>query len=661
MSRLGSDGMSVTGVAARDLYRLKSLSQPVVANGTVYVVQNRVDEAHNDYRSQLMAVDQHGYQRVVATNGRTNAQPAVTGNTVFYAAALADQPAQLYQVPVSGGTPQCLATPGEQVTTVIAAADGTSVYFKTVATKEEPKQHEQVFPKPRHVTRLINKADNYGWLPHHVTYRLRRYSVTSGVVDELFQQAADFTLTSVSADGRLVTYLTKDQPDNDQDFAQGVYCLDVTTHQVTAVTAALTTGRFFDATLSPDGKRVALVGHDNQFGDQTVANLYLVNLSDGQLRNQTPDLKADLVPDFANDFNQRPGKLVRWLDNDRAIFVAAYHAHSQLYVAQAGHLQLIDDAAQQIVDFDVVNDQQVAVVISKQTVPSALVMIDLTGATQLLNDPNAAYTQSHQFAQPRHFTYEGADGLPLEGWYLPAQTSAGKTPVLLYVHGGPHANYGETFFYEFQAHANLGYGVVFLNPRGSTSYGQDFANLVNGHYGEGDYTDVMRGLDYALAHFSELDRNRQYIAGGSYGGFMTLWAIGHTHRFAAAVSQRSVVNWISLFGISDIGFYFNPRELQTDLFSPTGVATYWRHSPLAYAQNVTTPVRLMHGEWDMRCPISQSEEYFTAIKRAGVEADFIRYPQSFHGVSRQGLPNLRIQRIRDINEWFTTHPTRGTH
>lgn len=652
--------MSVTGVSARDLFRLKSLSQPVAANGQYYFVENSVDQAANSYRAQINSVDDQGHQRVVATVGTLNVQPAVTATTVFFAAKVADDVAQLYQVPVTGGDPQVIATPEEAVNTVITAADGHSVYFKTTETTEKPKLPNTLeFPATRHVSRLVNKADGYGWLPEVVTYRLRRYLPTSGVVEELFQQPNDFQLTSVSADGERVTYLQDDQPDNDRDFAHGAYCLDVAAGTTTHLTKRLPAGQFADATLSPDGQRVALVGNDGQFGSQTVSDLYFYDVANRQLTDATPDLAADLVPDLAGDFAQQVGgKLVRWLDQQRVAVVAAFHAHSQLYVGDAQGVQLVSDTAQQIVDFDVVAPDKVVLAVSQQTLPSALVTVAVADhQEQIIYDPNAVYDRSHTFAQPQHFDYQAADGQALEGWYLPAQTTAPKTPVLLYVHGGPHANYGEAFFYEFQVHANLGYGVVFVNPRGSTSYGQDFENAVNGHYGEGDYTDVMSGLDYALDHFSELDRDRQYIAGGSYGGFMTLWTIGHTHRFAAAVSQRSVTNWISLFGTSDIGFRFNPVELGTDLFDEGGVAAYWRQSPLAYAPQVTTPVRLLHGEWDMRCPISQSEEYFTAIKRAGVDADFIRYPQSFHGVSRNGLPSLRLQRIADMDAWFTAHPT----
>ncbi|AJA81354.1 dipeptidyl aminopeptidase/acylaminoacyl-peptidase [Levilactobacillus brevis] len=649
-------------VSAQDLFRLKSVTQPTVAAGQVVVVENRVDQASNSYLADLKRVDLQGRQQTLATTGKLAVQPVIVGDQVYYAANVGDAKAQLFRVSLAGGTPEQLTTAAEEaVTTVLASADGQYVYFKTTATAEQPKlPSPQAFPQTRHVDRLINKADGYGWLPLNVTYRLRCYQPETGAVTELFQHGFDFEVTSVSADGRYVTVLHDVQPDNDRDFARGAYCYDATTGETVELTTSIAAGRFEDATLSPDGQRVALVGDDGTFGRHTVANVYVVDRTGNQMQNLTADLAADPAPEMAADFIQQQGsKLVRWLDSERVVFTAVYHAHSQLYVGNATDgIECVDNTARQIVDFDVVDAHTVVLAVSYQDQPSVLVTRDLTQQTErVLYNPNAAYEETHTFAHPQRFDFESADGQALEGWYLPAQTTAPKQPVLLYVHGGPHGNYGETFFHEFQVHASRGFGVVFFNPRGSTSYGQDFESDVNGHYGEHDFSDVMTGLDVALQKFPQLDADRQYIAGGSYGGFMTTWAIGHTKRFAAAIAQRPVTNWISLFGTSDIGFYFNPEELGTDLFAEGGVASYWRQSPLAYAQQVTTPIRLLHGEWDMRCPISQSEEYFTAVKRHGVDADMIRYPQSFHGVSRNGLPNLRLQRLDDMTEWFTAHPT----
>lgn len=649
------------GVQAQDLFDLKSVSQALAADDQVYFVENSIDAASNSYQSRLKRANPAGNVQDVAANGRLNVQPAVAGKQLYYAATVGDAKSQLFTVETNGSESTQLTTntPDEAVTAVMATADGTNIYFTTTETTELPKlPNQEKFPQTRHVTRLINKADGYGWLPQRVTYRLRRYVPATGVVEEVAQHGFAFNLTSVSADGRYVTLLHDAQPANDRDFTHHAYRLDTQTGVEVDLTASFSHGHFEDATLSPDGRRVALVGDNGAAGRHTVANVYVVPATGGELVSLTDELDADPAPEFAGDFVQQPGtKLVRWLDAQRVVFVTAFHGHSQLYVGNEAGIQLVDDTARQIVDFDVIDGETLALSVSYQDCPSQLVTFPLAGGEETVRyDPNAAYEDTHEFAHPQRFDYTAADGQALEGWYLPALKTAGKTPVLLYVHGGPHANYGEAFFYEFQVHASRGYGVVFFNPRGSTSYGQAFESHVNGHYGEDDYTDVMTGLDVALKTFPELDADRQYIAGGSYGGFMTTWAVGHTQRFAAAVAQRSVTNWISLFGISDIGFYFNPEELGVDLFADGGFTAYWQQSPLAYAQHVTTPIRLLHGEWDMRCPISQSEEFFTAVKRNGVDADFIRYPQSFHGVSRNGLPSLRIQRIDDMTSWFTAHP-----
>ncbi|WP_252903930.1 alpha/beta hydrolase family protein [Secundilactobacillus oryzae] len=327
-----------------------------------------------------------------------------------------------------------------------------------------------------------------------------------------------------------------------------------------------------------------------------------------------------------------------------------------MYTGDESGVKLVDDQPREVYDFAVAGPNKVVLSVSKQDQPNELVELDLTtGAETSLFNPNADYERQHTYSSPKHFDYRASDGQALEGWYLPPHNPKAKNPVLLYVHGGPHAAYGESFFYEFQVYTTLGYGVVFVNPRGSTTYGQDFVDDVTGHYGERDFSDVMSGLDYALEHFPELDADHQYIAGGSYGGFMTTWTVGHTDRFNAAVAQRSVTNWISMYGYSDIGFYFNRQELRADLFEEGGVEKYWKMSPLAYAHNVKTPLRLLHGEWDMRCPIGQSEEFYTAVKQTGTDVDFIRYPQAFHGVSRDGFPNLRLQRIKDMDEWFSRY------
>lgn len=172
---------------------------------------------------------------------------------------------------------------------------------------------------------------------------------------------------------------------------------------------------------------------------------------------------------------------------------------------------------------------------------------------------------------------------------------------------------------------------------------------MRGDYGGGDYEDIMAGLDYALANYDWIDEARVGLTGGSYGGFMTNWAVGHTNRFKAAVTQRSISNWISFNGVSDIGYYFTEWQMLADM---NNVEKLWHHSPLKYAANVETPLLILHSERDFRCPIEQAEQFYITLKRMGKEVGFVRFPESDHNLSRTGIPSLRVERLAQITGWF---------
>src|SRR5699024_9323530 len=208
---------------------------------------------------------------------------------------------------------------------------------------------------------------------------------------------------------------------------------------------------------------------------------------------------------------------------------------------------------------------------------------------------------------------------------------------------------GETFFHEMQVHAANGYGVLMLNPRGGNGYGQDFVRAILGDYGNKDFDDLMLGTDAVLKNHPEIDEDKLYVVGGSYGGFMTNWTVTHTDRFRRAVTQRSISNWISFYGTSDVGAFFVEFQLQRDLSDAEGL---WKLSPLAYTENAKTPTLVIHSEQDLRCPQEQGEQFYTAMKKQGVETKMVLFPQSNHGLSREGLPNLRMERIKHIEEWI---------
>ncbi len=264
-----------------------------------------------------------------------------------------------------------------------------------------------------------------------------------------------------------------------------------------------------------------------------------------------------------------------------------------------------------------------------------------------LNDP-AAVTGLEQVSFER-------DGQTVEGWVMkPVGWKSGKKyPVVLNIHGGPATAWGHGYMHEFQLLAGQGYAVAFCNIRGSTGYGDAQTAGIGGDYLSGDYDDLMVFLDTCLERFSWLDKKRSAVVGGSYGGVMTNWIIGHTNRFKAAITDRCISNWVSFHGSSDIGYRFAPRELHGSV--PRDADRLWNLSPLKYAAQVKTPCLIVHSEEDHRCPIEQSEQWFVALKSQGVPTRFVRVPGESHELSRSGRPDRRLFRLREYLDWLENY------
>ncbi len=259
-----------------------------------------------------------------------------------------------------------------------------------------------------------------------------------------------------------------------------------------------------------------------------------------------------------------------------------------------------------------------------------------------------------KISKPERVEVETEPGVVIEGWVLkPVDFEENKKyPAILDIHGGPKTVYGEVFYHEMQLWANMGYFVFFCNPRGSDGHGGAYADI-RGKYGTIDYHDIMAFTDMVLEKYKNIDVNNVGVTGGSYGGFMTNWIIGHTDRFKAAASQRSISNWISKFCTTDIGFYFVDDQNGGTPWS--NVDKLWYHSPLKYADKVKTPTLFIHSEEDYRCWLAEGIQMFTALKYHGVEARLCMFRGENHELSRSGKPKHRIRRITEITNWFEEH------
>jgi dipeptidyl aminopeptidase/acylaminoacyl peptidase len=271
--------------------------------------------------------------------------------------------------------------------------------------------------------------------------------------------------------------------------------------------------------------------------------------------------------------------------------------------------------------------------------------------TRQLTKANQEAVENWPKIQVAEYEYVASDGLQIHGW-LVEQTGEMIHGTVLSIHGGPHLSYGNTFTFDNHFLCSQGYRIIFSNSRGSSGYGQSFSNAVIGEWGEKDVSDILGFLEFVEKQTEEV--TPRFVMGGSYGGFLVNWIISHDSRFQAAVSERSISNFYSKYGTSDNGYLLNRAEMDgADLWSDEDLIM--TRSPIRYAEQMNTPVLLMHGEHDQRCPIEQSEQWFIALKRLGKEVNFIRFPGASHGMASSGRPLQRKARLDAIREWFGKH------
>ncbi|MDR2899619.1 MAG: S9 family peptidase, partial [Clostridiales bacterium] len=249
-----------------------------------------------------------------------------------------------------------------------------------------------------------------------------------------------------------------------------------------------------------------------------------------------------------------------------------------------------------------------------------------------------------------HFTVVDQEGTAFDCWVaLPVDYDKNKKyPAILDIHGGPRAVYSDVYYHEIQYWANKNYFVLFSNPRGSDGKGNEFAN-VRGKYGQIDYDNIMQFVDESLKKYPAIDENRLGVTGGSYGGFMTNWIIGHNDRFKAAATQRSIANWFS-YMIGDLGYFFTDYDILANPWSD--FTKLWWHSPLKYLDKAKTPTLILHSTNDYRCSIPEGYQTFTALKLHGADTRMVIFNGESHGLSRIGKPDHRARRLSEITDWM---------
>jgi len=406
---------------------------------------------------------------------------------------------------------------------------------------------------------------------------------------------------------------------------------------------------------------VAWTGFDS--GDSprtgTVTRLYVMK-PDGSARRE-------LTPDFDRNVGEVQGTDAGWLhglgqrvaftpNGKELLFIASDQGLTKLYQVSAsgGKVRSVSNEMRgDLREISVANNGALAAIFSSPTQPYEVWTSSGVGKPWRQRTSHAlSALPGVQLSAYEELNVDSFDGRRIQGWVIkpPGFDSSRKYPLILYIHGGPQAMYGENFYHEFQVLANAGYVVLLTNPRGSTGYGEEFANLVQyQHPGDDAYRDLMAAVD-AVVSRGFIDESRMGIAGGSAGGTITAWVVGRTQRFAAALVERPAVNWYSFVAGTDAGIMF--KRLWFRDFPWRDTKDYLARSPISLVDNVTTPVLVIQSIDDYRTPVDQGVQYYGALKMLGKKARLALFPASSHSLSRNGTPSQRVERLEIILQWF---------
>ncbi len=390
---------------------------------------------------------------------------------------------------------------------------------------------------------------------------------------------------------------------------------------------------------SPDGKRIAFIASEE---DEDPANIYVAPAEGGKP-------SAVLSKDFDQTINE-----MAWAEQGKALYIGSGmkgETHIFRVDAATGRVTPVTNGPRGVHNFSRHDASGTMVYLANDFDHLDDVYVTTGSAPRQITHLNTGLWSQLALASVERIPYTAEDGLPIDGFLVkPINWEPGKKyPMVLSVHGGPTGQYGVDWYHEFQVYAGRGWAVFFCNPRGSTGYGSKFQRAVAREWGGKAYTDIMTGVQETLKRNPWIDRDRLGVTGGSYGGFMTNWIVTQTNLFKAAVTLRSISNFVSDDGTRD-GAYGHKQDFGGDIFQ--NFDEYWRYSPLHYVQNVKTPTLVLHSDNDFRVPIEQGEQWFRALQHYGVTSEIVMFPRENHNLTRTGEPTHLVESLNWQCYWF---------
>lgn len=663
---------------AEDLCLLTFVGDPQISpeGERIMFTKKVVDVDKNKYVTHICMTDLDGVvtQWTQGDGGAGSPRWSPDGKAIAFVSGRDAKMPQIFILCTSGGEARKLTSLEEgSIGEILWSPDSAKIAFTYRATdpkwtQKAAKEREAkgLSTPPREIDSIWYRLDGDGYFLNE-RYSAYVVDVASGEITKVFSDAGyGFLSMDWSPNSKELAITSSANKDpyfdkpNDQifrvDLEGQVWMLE-----------GLPKGDKHTIKWAPNGEWMAYLGDVSEDDPWGVRNtkLYVVLAGGGEPKCLSDMNDYCLTVSTLSDSKEFSGEgTLIWSPDSKAIYVGVgWHGATQLGFVQVetGGVQLLTEGNHAIGIGNMSrNGERFAMTFGTPLKPNEIAVYDLTTSKpspDVLTTFNKTFVEEIQIQEPEEVWIETTDDLKVHAWMIKpvGYIEPKRYPAILQIHGGPHAQYGWAFFHEFQMLAAQGYVVVFTNPRGSKGYGESWCAAIKGNWGEKDWQDIQAVTRW-MQHQPSIHPGQMGVMGGSYGGYMTNWVIGHCHDFAGAITDRCVSNLVSMSGSSDFpnnkdGYFGGCAWGDIEQITPL-----WRQSPIAYFESVVTPTLVIHSEGDLRCNVEQAEQVFHALQAQGVESRFVRYPQStFHGLSRSGPPDLRLHRLGEITSWWDKH------
>lgn len=665
--------MPKRAITPEDLLAIQTVADPQISpDGSRILFVKKHTNDKNKVISNLFIVDLDGHvhQWTGGEGGAGSGRWSSDGSHIAFVSGREGKRPQIFVMPTNGGEARKVTSLDEGAIGEIKwSPDGTKIAYSYRCTSDEwtqaaaKKREEEGKSTPPRITESTwYRFDGDGYFLSD-RFAIYTVDVASGESTMVYDKAPfdQFSFDWAPNSNELVViHSANKRPDFDPANDQ-LYRVDLTGQAWKL--DGLPKGPKYSVRWSPDGKSIAYLGHDDQEDPWGVRNIraWVVNAEGGEPRclSAADDFCLD-VATLGDSKESSDGVLV-WSPDSKALYVSVgHHGSVQLgYIDVAkGGVNLLTEGQHVLSIGNISQDgEKIACLYGDALRLHEVAVYDLSKHPNwpaTLTNFNGPLLEELKLSEPEELWLDTPDGTKVHAWVMKPvdYLEPRRYPAVLEIHGGPHTQYGWTFFHEFQLLAAQGYVVVYSNPRGSKGYGEDHCAAIRGDWGNTDWIDIETVMRW-MQHQPYIHPGQMGVMGGSYGGYMTNWVVGHTNDFKAAITDRCVSNLVSFSGSSDF------PQVEDSYWKGVfygDIENLWRCSPIAHFKNVKTPMLIIHSEGDLRCNIEQSEQVFMALKQLDVDARFVRYPvETSHGMSRNGPPDMRLHRLGEVVAWWKKH------